>query len=270
MPSDVDHRHAPAEPGHNQPLLEIHGLSLTFGGVTALDQVDLSVERGLICGLVGPNGAGKTSLFNCICGYYTPTAGGVTHAGHDVTHAPPHSRARLGIARTFQHPVLQRDQSVLENVLVGGHSTVRAGAVRYALRLGVGREERAVLAHAKDLLDYLKIGQLAHTACGELSYGTQKRVELARALMLRPSLLLLDELASGLTHEEVFELGEQIRAIRSELDLTIVLVEHHMGLISAITDKVAVLVQGKKVIEGTSATVQRDPMVVAAYLGTAA
>ncbi|MFC4943522.1 ABC transporter ATP-binding protein [Pseudonocardia sp. GCM10023141] len=257
-------------PIDDPPLLRVEGLSLAFGGVRALSGVDLTVAEGAICGLVGPNGAGKTSLFNCICGYYRPTAGRILLRGNDITHSTPHTRAANGIARTFQHPVLQRDRSVLENVVVGGHSTLTGGPVRYALRIAVGRAERAVTQRARELLDHLGIAHLADVIAGELPYGSQKRVELARALMSRPALLLLDELASGLTHEEVHELGEQIRRVRADLGVGIVLVEHHMGMVAAITDTVVVLVQGAKVVEGPAADVQRHPVVVDAYLGAAA
>jgi branched-chain amino acid transport system ATP-binding protein len=252
------------------PLLRVEGLSLTFGGVRALSDVDLAVTEGAICGLVGPNGAGKTSLFNCICGYYTPSAGRILVRGNDITRRPPSSRAAHGIARTFQHPVLQRDRSVLDNVVVGGHSTQRGGPLRHALRLGVGASEREVTARAAALLDHLGIAHLADVRAGELSYGGQKRVELARALMSRPSVLLLDELASGLTHEEVMELGRQIRTVRDDLGVSVVLVEHHMGMIGAVTDHVVALVQGRVIAEGTAAEVQRHPVVVEAYLGAAA
>lgn len=253
-----------------EPLLRVEQLSLAFGGVRALTSVDMEVADGTICGLVGPNGAGKTSLFNCICGYYRPTGGRVLFKGTDITQRRPHALAGLGIARTFQHPVLQRDKSVLNNVLVGGHSAITSGAIRYTFRMGVRRQERMMATRAAELLDYLGISHLAHVPAGELSYGSQKRVELGRALMVKPSLLLLDELASGLTHEEVLALGEQIQRVRTDLDVGIVLVEHHMGMVSALTDNVIVLVQGKKIAEGTATEVQRHPVVIDAYLGAAA
>lgn len=252
-------------------LLSIQAVSLAFGGVQALSNVDLDVETGAICGLVGPNGAGKTSLFNCICGYYTPTAGRIELSGRDITHSPPHRLVGLGVARTFQHPVLLPAKTVLENVLVGGHSTLNAGALSSTFWLPKARqEERALVSRGHELLGYLGIGDLASREAGELSYGGQKRVELARALMSRPSLLLLDELASGLTHEEVMVLAEDVRRVRTDFEVGIVLVEHHMGMVSAISDKVVVLVQGSKVVEGTAAAVQRHPVVIEAYLGAAA
>ncbi|MGH3389819.1 MAG: ABC transporter ATP-binding protein [Actinomadura sp.] len=253
-----------------EPLLRVEQLSLAFGGVRALTSVDMEIADGTICGLVGPNGAGKTSLFNCICGYYRPTSGRVLLRGMDITRRRPHTLAGLGIARTFQHPVLQRDKSVLDNVIMGGHSAITNGAIRYTFRAGVRRQERMIATRAAELVDYLGITHLARVPAGELSYGSQKRVELGRALMAKPSLLLLDELASGLTHEEVLALGEQIQRVRMELDVGIVLVEHHMGMVSALTDNVIVLVQGKKIAEGSATEVQRHPVVIDAYLGAAA
>ena len=217
-------------------LLDVRGLSLTFGGLRALDGVDLTVAAGEICGLVGPNGAGKTSLFNCVSGLYRPSAGTVLVDRTDVLRTAPHRLAGLGLARTFQHPVLQPDATALANVLLGG----------------------------------LGIAELAGEPAGSLPYGAMKRVELARALLAHPRLLLLDELASGLVHEEVHALGEVIRRLRSERDVSVLLVEHHMGLVAAICDKVVVLVQGRKVAEGSAAEIQRDPVVVEAYLGSAA
>ena len=253
------------------PLLEVRGVGIGFGGVRALFDVDLDVAAGEICGLVGPNGAGKTSLFNCICGYYRPTSGRISLSGREITGRPPHKLAGLGVGRTFQHPVLQVGKTVLDNVLVGGHITIPVGPVRYALRTaGVRRRERELVARAGELLDYLGIGHLATVLAAELSFGGQKRVELARALMLGPSLLLLDEPASGLNHAEVMDLGELIWRIRDDRGVGILLVSHHFGIIEAITDNVVVLVQGKKIAEGPAAKVQRHPVVVEAYLGAVA
>jgi branched-chain amino acid transport system ATP-binding protein len=255
----------------SEPLLDVAGLSLRFGGVQALRDVDARIAAGSICGVVGPNGAGKTSLFNCICGYYRPTAGTIRALGHDVTGIAPHSLAGLGLARTFQHPTLQLDATVLENVLTGGHTRIAGHALSCALRLPrVRRDERALRDEARELLRRLSLEQEAETPAGALAYGSHKRVELARALLSRPRLLLVDELASGLTQGEVMELAELISALRDELDLTVLLVEHHMGMVAAITDTVIVLVQGRKVAEGTAAQVQEDPVVVSAYLGEAA
>ena len=253
------------------PVLDVRGVTLTFGGVHALEAVDLSVDDQVICGLVGPNGAGKTSLFNCISGYYRPTAGSIHVLGVDALAAAPHKLAALGVARTFQHPVLQAEDSVLDNVLVGGHTRLRGNPLAYALSLPtVRREERRVRERALELLSYMSLTDVAHLEAAELAYGTLKRVELARALLSEPRLLLLDEPAAGLTHEEVHELGALIARVRSDFTLAVLIVEHHMGLISAITDKVVALVEGRKVAEGTAAQVQSDPVVVQAYLGAPA
>ena len=257
--------------GSGSRVLEVLGVTLTFGGVHALEQVDLTVDDRIVCGLVGPNGAGKTSLFNCINGYYRPSAGSIRVLDVDALAVPPHRLAEHGVARTFQHPVLQLDDSVLDNVLVGAHTALRGDPVSYALALPhVRRREREARRRALDLLDHLSLGHVAHLAASELPYGSLKRIEIARALMTGPRLLLLDEPAAGLTHDEVRELGEVIAQVRSDFGLAVLVVEHHMGLIAAITDKVVALVEGRKVAEGTAAQVQSHPVVVQAYLGTAA
>jgi branched-chain amino acid transport system ATP-binding protein len=252
-------------------LLDVRGLSLTFGGLRALDDVDLTVGAGEICGLVGPNGAGKTSLFNCVSGLYRPSAGTVLLDGADALRLPPHRLPALGVARTFQHPVLQPGTSVLDNVLLGGHVRLPPRLAAYAVGWpSARRAERELAARARDTLDWLGIAELAAEPADALPYGAMKRVELARALLSEPRLLLLDEPASGLVHEEVHALGDVIRRLRSERGISVLLVEHHMGLVAAICDKVVVLVQGRKVAEGTAAEIRRDPVVVEAYLGSAA
>ncbi len=254
----------------DQPLLEVRGVTLRFGGVTALDTVDLDVTAGDICGLVGPNGAGKTSLFNCISGYYTPDEGSVRLDGRELLGEAPSSLVGRGVARTFQHPNLQEGRSLLDNVLLGAHSQMRHGfaSCLFSLR-GARREEHAMAKRASELAERLHITEPLETPAGDLPYGTQKRVEVARALMGGPRLLLLDEPASGLTHSEVDELGRLISEIRDELGVTVVVVEHHMGLISSITDHVVALVTGRKVAEGPAHVVQSDPVVISAYLGAA-
>jgi branched-chain amino acid transport system ATP-binding protein len=251
-------------------LLRLRDVTLRFGGVVALSDVDLDVREGDICGLVGPNGAGKTSLFNCISGYYRPSSGSIELDGVDVLSRPPHAMVDLGIARTFQHPTLQADRSVLDNVLLGGHRRLSGGLLGYLAGLpSTRRQERELATDARELLELVGVTEPSSTTAGDLPFGSQKRIELARALLSGPRLLLLDEPASGLTHSEVDDLSALIRRIRDERGVTVVVVEHHMGLISAVTDHVVALVTGAKVAEGTASHIQNDPAVVAAYLGAA-
>ena len=256
---------------HGPGLLSVTDVSLHFGGVQVLDSVSLDVAPDTIAGLVGPNGAGKTSLFNCVSGHYRPSAGTITIGGVHASGRAPHRMAELGLARTFQHPALQPDASILDNVLVGAHRWLTGGALSWALRLPFTvRGEREARRRARELLGHLGLGDVAHRPAGTLAHGLHKRVELARALLSGPRLLLLDEPASGLPHAEVEQLIDTIRTVRADFGLTIVVVEHHMGLISALTDHVVVLVQGRKLVEGTPAEAQRHPLVVEAYLGRAA
>lgn len=248
--------------------LKLHDLALHFGGVTVLQDITFEVEPGVVLGLVGPNGAGKTSLFNCISGHYRPSAGSITIDGTEVVGSAPARLARLGLARTFQHPALQLDATVLENVLLGGHTRLPGGPVSWSLRRpGVLRAEREIRAEALVLLDRANLGWAADRPADELSHGLHKGIELCRALLSKPSLLLLDEPAAGLSHSEVEQLIETIRRIRAEQDVTVVVVEHHMGLISAVTDQVVVLDHGRELMAGTAAQAQSDPRVIEAYLG---
>lgn len=248
--------------------LALQSINLNFGGIKVLQDVSLSVEAGRIFGLVGPNGAGKTSLFNCISGHYRASSGSITIDGVEVSTRTPSQMTRYGLARTFQHPALQLDESVLENVLLGAHSALPGGPVSWAIRLPRSvRAERAARQEARDLLERLGLGSVADTSAGELSPGLHKTIEMCRALMSHPRLLLLDEPAAGLSHGEVEAFIASIGGIRTDFDLTIVIVEHHMGLISAVTDRVMVLDHGAKLMEGTAREAQSDPRVIEAYLG---
>jgi len=252
-------------------LLRIDSLTLAFGGLLVLDRISMSVPPGIVCGLVGPNGAGKTSLFNCVSGLYRPTSGRILIGGTDAVAVPPHRLPALGLARTFQHAWLDPAATVLENVLVGGHTRVRGGPLSLALRLPfVRRDEARLRRRAMDLLDLLDLADAAERSAGSLPFAIAKRVEIARALLAEPRLLMLDEPAGGVTHADVDALAGMILRLRTEMDLTILLVEHHMGLVSAVTDTVVVLVEGRKVAEGTAAQVREHPTVVEAYLGRVA
>ncbi|GAA1959913.1 ABC transporter ATP-binding protein [Microbacterium deminutum] len=248
--------------------LTLQDVSLRFGGIKVLQDVSFTVEPGQIFGLVGPNGAGKTSLFNCISGHYRPSAGSIRIDDAEVRGARPATLASHGLARTFQHPALRLHETVLENVLLGAHTRLPGGPVEWALRLPrTSRAERALRDEALALLERHGLGWAAKLPADELSHGLHKGIELCRALLMKPRLLLLDEPAAGLPHTEVEQLIATVRRVRADDDITVVVVEHHMGLIAALTDRVVVLDHGRKLMEGSAAEAQSDPRVIEAYIG---
>ena len=249
-------------------VLEVKDLTIRFGGLTAIDGLNLKVDEWEIVGLMGPNGAGKTTAFNCITGFYKPNQGEVHYRGREVTKLPPHRKAALGIGRTFQNVGMVKSETALQNLLTAQHTRTGYGALKGMTGAGTVRQrEKELVAHAEAILELLGLEDIRDRRIGALPYGTLKLLELGCALATDPDVLLLDEPSSGMGPEESDELGDRLLALRAELGVTMLLIEHHVPLVTAVCDYVYVLNFGKLLAEGDPDDVRNHPEVIAAYLG---
>lgn len=252
----------------SSPLLQLSGISKRFGGLDALSGIDLNVMPGQIYSIIGPNGAGKTTLFNMASRLLPPSAGQIRFGGEDITGMPAHAMPQRGMARTFQNLAVFKHETVIDNILTGMHTHLKTGILGAALFWGPTRKaEIAAREAAEEIVEFLEIETIRDLPVGTLSYGLQKRVELGRALAMRPRLLLLDEMVSGMNQEETEDIARFILDIREERGITVMMIEHDMGIVMDISDHVAVLNFGRKIADGTPAEVSAHPAVVAAYLG---
>ena len=260
----------PAGAAATSTLIQISEVSKSFGGVQAVTRVSLDVPRGGVISVIGPNGAGKTSLLNMISGFYHPDTGRIVLEGRDITDLAPSAIASLGVARTFQNIALFRGMTVLDNLMLGRHVHMKSGVLSSFLYWGLAQKEEVVhRRRVEDIIDFLKIQDLRKRPTGSLAYGLQKRVELGRALALDPNVLLLDEPMGGMNQEEKEDMARFILDVNEEWGTTIILIEHDMGVVMDISDRVAVLDMGQKIAEGSPDEVRANPLVIKAYLGDA-